>query len=275
MRGSTLPEGRSRRPWLRGAAPALLAASLITALVAGCSSSDDSGDTTAAPVTGPLPDAAQIVQESSRTTQTLQSVHLDLEVKDVPNLPVESVSADVTNQPQGAGQAMGEATVRTKPEEPFVDTKFIVVDKTLYTAVNSNNYAPVGPAEQVYDPGVILDKDKGLANVIAQVQNPKAEARETIDGIAVVKVTGTIDGSVIDPVVPRLGEGAGELPITLWIADVPPPAEGDSASTRPSEAASTGDGPNLVRAVVEKDGGTVEVTLSKWAEPVNVVKPAG
>ncbi|WP_040798525.1 LppX_LprAFG lipoprotein [Nocardia higoensis] len=274
MRGSALRNKRSRRARLGGAAPALLAASLIAALVAGCSSSDDGGDTKAAPVTGPLPDAAQIIQESSRTTQTLQSVHLDLEVTDVPNLPVESVSADVTNQPQGAGQAMGEAKVRTAPEEPFIDTKFIVVDKTLYTAVNSSSYAPVGPAEQVYDPGVILDKDKGLANVIAQVQNPKAEGRETVEGIAVVKVTGTIDGSVIDPVVPRLGEGAGTLPITLWIADVPPPSDGGSASTRPSDAASTGDGPNLVRAVVDKDGGTVEVTLSKWAEPVNVIKPA-
>ncbi|WP_324188213.1 LppX_LprAFG lipoprotein [Nocardia higoensis] len=273
-RGSALRNKRSRRSRLGGAAPALLAASLIAALVAGCSSSDDGGDTTAAPVTGPLPDAAQIIQESSRTTQTLQSVHLDIQVTDVPNLPVESVSADVTNQPQGAGQAMGEAKVRTKPEEPFIDTKFIVVDKTLYTAVNSSSYAPVGPAEQVYDPGVILDKDKGLANVIAQVENPKAEGRETLDGIAVVKVTGTIDGSVIDPVVPRLGEGAGTLPITLWIADVPPPSDTGSESTRPSDAASTGDGPNLVRAVVDKDGGTVEVTLSKWAEPVNVIKPA-
>lgn len=273
-RGSALRNKRSRRSRLGGAAPALLAASLIAALVAGCSSSDDGGDTTAAPVTGPLPDAAQIIQESSRTTQTLQSVHLDIQVTDVPNLPVESVSADVTNQPQGAGQAMGEAKVRTKPEEPFIDTKFIVVDKTLYTAVNSSSYAPVGPAEQVYDPGVILDKDKGLANVIAQVENPKAEGRETLDGIAVVKVTGTIDGSVIDPVVPRLGEGAGTLPITLWIADVPPPSDAGSESTRPSDAASTGDGPNLVRAVVDKDGGTVEVTLSKWAEPVNVIKPA-
>ncbi|WP_084495008.1 LppX_LprAFG lipoprotein [Nocardia shimofusensis] len=274
MRGSALRNKRSRRSRLSGAAPALLAASLIAALVAGCSSSDDGGDTTAAPVTGPLPDAAQIIQESSRTTQTLQSVHLDIQVTDVPNLPVESVSADVTNQPQGAGQAMGEAKVRTKPEEPFIDTKFIVIDKTLYTAVNSSSYAPVGPAEQVYDPGVILDKDKGLANVIAQVKNPKAEGRETVEGIAVVKVTGTIDGSVIDPVVPRLGEGAGTMPITLWIADVPPPSDAGSESTRPSDAASTGDGPNLVRAVVDKDGGTVEVTLSKWAEPVNVIKPA-
>ncbi|CRY82485.1 MULTISPECIES: LppX_LprAFG lipoprotein [Nocardia] len=271
--GRALHRIRPRRPRLAGAAPALLAATLITALVAGCSSSDDGADTASAPATGPLPDAAQIVQESARTTQTLQSVHLDLDVNNIPNLPVETVSADVTNQPQGAGQAMGEAKVRTAPDAPFVDTKFIVVDKTLYTAVNSTNYAPVGPAEKVYDPGVILDKDKGLANVIAQVQNPKAEGRETIEGTNVVKVTGTIDASVIDPIVPRVGENAGTLPITLWIADVPPPST--SASVLPSQAASPGDGPNLVRALVTKDQGTVEVTLSKWAEPVNVVKPQG
>jgi len=86
--GRALHRIRPRRPRLAGAAPALLAATLITALVAGCSSSDDGADTASAPATGPLPDAAQIVQESARTTQTLQSVHLDLDVNNIPNLPV-------------------------------------------------------------------------------------------------------------------------------------------------------------------------------------------
>lgn len=249
-----------------------VAASLVAAIVTGCGSDDSSSDTsTAATATGPLPDAAQIVQESARTTQTLQSVHLDLAVTGIPNLPVETVDADVTNQPQGAGSAQGDARVRTKPDAPFIDAEFVVADKNIWVKLEDGKWADLGPSEKVYDPGIILDKDKGLANVIAQVQNPTVEGRESVEGTAVVKVNGTIDASVIDPIVPRVGDGGGTLPITLYIADVPPPTT--SAAARPSEDASTGEGPNLVRAVIEKGEGDVNVTLSNWAEPVTISKP--
>ncbi len=257
---------------LRRFAPIFAAVSVAAALVAGCSSSsDDTGTTTAAPP-AQLPDGAQIVAECARTTQTLQWVHFNLSVSNVPNLPVETISADVTNQPQGAGQAIGDAKVRLKPEAEFTDTKFLVYDKTLY-AGDGTKYSKVGPAEQIYDPGVILDKDKGLANVIAQIQNPKAEAREKIDGIDTVKISGTINGSVIDPVVPKAGDGVGSLPITVWIKDVAPPT--GTTSTLPSEAASPGTGPNLVKAVVTKDSGTISVVLSNWAKEFTVPKVGG
>ncbi|GGK34980.1 LppX_LprAFG lipoprotein [Nocardia camponoti] len=243
------------------------AAALAGALVAGCSK-DEAAPT--APATGALPDGAQIVKESAKTTQTLRTVHLNINAANLPNLPVEKVSADVTNETQGKGAAMGDAKVKITPDAAFAEAKFLVVDKVLYTQ-QGGRYVPAGPAEKVYDPGVILDKDKGIANVIANIQNPKAEARETIDGVATVKVSGTIDAAVIDPIVPRLGENAGTFPITVWIKDVAPPA---TDSVKPSEAPSTGDGPNLVRAVVKKDSGTVTVGLSNWAKPVNIVKPA-
>lgn len=258
----------------RAFVPAMVAAAaLFGALVTGCSSDSDSSPTASAPATGPLPEGGQLIAECSRTTQTLQSVHLDLAVTNIPNLPVEYVKADVTNQPQGSGQAVGEAKVKVKETDTtFTETKFLVVDKTLY-AGDGSKYAPVGPAEKIYDPGVILDKDKGIAHVIAQVQNPKVEARETIEGVNTVKVTGTIDASVIDTVVPRIGQEAGVLPITLWIADVAPPTT--SAAALPSASASPGTGPNLVRAVVTKDSGNVKLTLSAWGKKVTVAKPAG
>ncbi|MEV5838880.1 LppX_LprAFG lipoprotein [Nocardia sp. NPDC052112] len=260
---------RFRRP---GLVPAVVAASMFAALVTGCDSSSDSKTTSSAPPSGQLPDAAQIVQESARTTQTLQAVHLNLKVDNLTTLPVESVSADVTNQPQGAGQAIGEAKVRTKPEADFIQAKFLVVDKEMYAQTGSSSaYAKIGPAEQIYDPGVILDKDKGLANLIAQVKNPKVEGREKVDGTDTVKVTGTIDSTVIDPIVPKSGDPAGTFPITLWIADVAPPS--GSASALPSTAASPGTGPNLVQAVVKRDPGTIKVTLSAWGKPVKVTAP--
>lgn len=275
----------------------LAAASLLAALVAGCStSSTTSEDTSAAESTAesseatssasatagateapaadtPLPDGPQIISESARTTETLRSVHLLLAAVDLPELPIESVDADVTNEPQGQGQAVGNASFRPAQDEPYVSTDFLVVDKTMYTKAPDGSYVSVGPAEQIYDPGVILDRERGIAKVIASIQNPVAEGREEIDGIAVVKVTGTIDPAIVDPIVPRLGADVTEpLPVTVWIADVAPPAEGQE-TTIPSEDASPGAGPNLVRINIVKGAGNVDVTLSNWAEPVTIPTP--
>jgi len=198
-------------------------------------------------------------------------VHLKIGITNIPNLPVDTISADVTNQP--SGQAIGDASVRLKPDADFTKTKFLAVDKKIYVSSDGTKYVPVGDAEKIYDPGVILDKDKGLANAIGKIQDAKAEAREKVDGVDTVKVSGTIDASVIDPVVPKIGDGGGSLPITLWIKDVAPPS--GTPTDRPSTDASPGTGPNLVQAVVTKDQGNAKIELSNWAKPVTVTKPAG
>lgn len=149
---------------------------------------------------------------------------------------------------------------RKKPNTPVVATEFLVTNKTMYTK-RGGDYVSVGPAEKIYDPGIILDKDRGLGAVVGQVQNPTIQGRDAIDGLATVKVSGTIDAAVIDPIVPQLGKGGGRLPITLWIVDT-------NAST-PAPAA------NLVRMVIDKDQGNVDITLSNWGAPVTIPNPVG
>ncbi|WP_067674092.1 LppX_LprAFG lipoprotein [Nocardia miyunensis] len=273
------PVRRSRRTTAKTVGAAVLATSLLGALVAGCSSnssdtSASASSTPAAPPPSQLPDGAQLISESSKTTETLHSVHLDIKVSNIPNLPVDTISADVTNQP--SGQAIGEASIRLKEGDPFTKTKFLAVDKKIYVSGDGTKYVPVGDTQKVYDPGVILDKDKGIANVIAHVKDAKAVSRQTINGVNTVKVSGTIDPTVIDPVVPKIGDKVqGSLPITLWITDVAPPSSGTAATSLPSTAASPGTGPNLVQATVTKDKGTAQIDLSNWAKPVTVTKPAG
>lgn len=208
----------------------------------------------------PSPEAQQILQDSSKATKGLHSVHVVVTVNNLSTLPFESVDADVTNQPQGNGQAVGNAKVRMKPNTPVVATEFLVTNKTMYTK-RGGDYVSVGPAEKIYDPGIILDKDRGLGAVVGQVQNPTIQGRDAIDGLATVKVSGTIDAAVIDPIVPQLGKGGGRLPITLWIVDT-------NAST-PAPAA------NLVRMVIDKDQGNVDITLSNWGAPVTIPNPVG
>ena len=276
------PRTLSPRPVLARSGAVIATAAAIAALVAGCGSdsktSQPSGTTTgsasgttSATGTPALPQAATIVAESAKTTETLRSLHVALIVTGL-TLPMETVNADVTNEPQGNGRAVGDAKVRLQPNGPVQPFDFVVTDKTMYTKQPDGKYQSVGPAEKIYDPGIVLDKEKGLANVIKSVQNPKSEGKETINGVPTVKVTGTVDGAVVDPVIPQLGKGGGTLPITLYIADVPP---GASPTNIPSDAPSPGTGPNLVRMVINKDQGNVDVTLSNWAKPVDIPNPTG
>ncbi len=183
---------------------------------------------------------------------------------------MQSVNGDVTNLPQGNAQSVGDATVRVKPGAPFNSYQFLVTNKTMYTKQSDGTYTNVGPAEKIYDPGIILDPKKGLANIIKNVQSPTVDGNETVNGVATVKVSGTIDAALVDPVVPKFGEGGGTRPITLWITDVPPAA---SPTTPAPSGAPAGNGANLVRMVVKKDNGSVDITLSNWGTPVNIPNP--
>ena len=183
---------------------------------------------------------------------------------------MESVDADVTNQQKGNGQAVGTAHVRMQPSAAAVTKQFLVTNKTMYTKNDAGAYISVGPAEKIYDPGIILDKDKGLGNVIAKVTNAQIAGNETVNGVATVKVTGSIDAAVIDPVVPRLGKDGGAFPITLYITDVTAAASTTATPGSPAPAPS----PNLVKMVVDKDQGHVTITLSAWGQPVNIPNPS-
>lgn len=235
------------------------------------SSSADAAATSTTPPPAELPDV-KIVEESAKTTETMPSMHIALVVTDLPEFPLESLNADVTNQPmETGGQAAGSARFRPTDDAEMTDTDFVVTGGKFYTKDASGKYQERGESKAVYDPAIILDKDLGLANVIRSVRNPKVEGREDVDGVPTVKVTGTISSAVIDPIMPTVGKDGGELPVTLWIVDVSP----DEAPTTeiPQEEKSTGTGPNLVRIEVQKGDGKGEATFSKWAEEVTIPNP--
>jgi LppX_LprAFG lipoprotein len=270
----------SRRPSRPVSLAILVAATLLATVIAGCgskSSTTGSSQTTgasgangtsasAAPTSGTTsPQAAQILQDTAKATGDLRAVHIVLGTTNLTTLPMESVDADVTNVQQGNGQAIGNATIRLQPNAPTVSKQFLVTNKTMYTKNDTGAYTSVGPAEKIYDPGIVLDKDKGLANVVAKVQNPVIAGNETKNGVAVIKVTGTIDAAVVDPVVPQLGKEPGNLPITLYITDV------KTASPAPGAPAPVS---NLVQLVVDKAQGHVTITLSAWGQPVTIPNPS-
>jgi LppX_LprAFG lipoprotein len=270
------PDRRFPSPLTTG----LVIAATVLATVIGCGQKSStatsptpgaSGTSSAPTSVAPSPQAAQLLQDSSKATTALRSLHVILATTDITTLPMESVDADVTNVQQGNGQAVGSATVHLQPQAPAVAKQFLVTNKTMYTKNEAGAYASVGPAEKIYDPGIILDKDRGLGSVVGKVQNPQIAGNENINGVATVKVTGTIDAAVIDPVVPQLGKDGGTLPVTLYITDVSASAGTTATSGAPAPAPAA----NLVRLVVNKDKGHVSITLSAWGQPVTVPNPAG
>lgn len=230
---------------LRRTTAAVLAAVAVTAtVVAGCSKEEKNS--------APLPDAATLVKQSAETTRNVKSAHLELVVEGtVGQLAIKTLSGDLSNAPAVAAQGH----TRIKLAGGDVEADFRVVDGTLYAALDPNQWSDFGPAKNVFDVSVILNPDTGLANILANLNDPKAEDRETINGVETVKVTGQVPVEAVDKIAPKIASSP-TVPGTVWIRE-----DGNH---------------DLVQAKLEPTpGNSVQMTLSKWNEPVTVEKPPG
>ncbi|MEO3760451.1 LppX_LprAFG lipoprotein [Mycobacterium sp. B14F4] len=222
-------------------------AALVTAiaLLAGCSSSsEDSGKD--------LPDAATLLQQSSETTKGQTSVHLLLTVQgQIEELPIESLEGDLTNAPAVAAQGKANIVFLGQRLEAV---NFVVIDGILYGAISAGSFQDFGPAADIYDASAILNPNTGLANLLANFTDPRADGRETINGVDTVRVTGNVSADAVNKIAPQIG-ATGPVPGTAWVAE-----NGNhelmQAKLQPSENTS------------------VTMTMSDWGKPVSVTKPA-
>lgn len=224
---------------------AILAALIaVLALIAGCSSSSEP--------TKDLPDASTLLTQSTETTKNQTSVHLKLTVQgEIPGLALESLEGDLTNVPAVA--AAGEANLLFMGQR-LQGVGFVVIDGTLYAAISAGAFQDFGPAADVYDVAAILSPEVGLANVLANFSDPKAEGREAINGVETVRITGNVTADAVNAIAPQIG-ATEPVPATAWIAE-----EGDHA---------------LMQITLQTaPEGSVTMTLSDWGKPVTVTKPA-
>jgi lipoprotein LprG len=228
-----------RRPILA----VLAALSIAATVVSGCSSSSKQSASA-------LPDAANLVKQSIQTTKSVKSVHLVLSVNGkIKHLPIKNLTGDLTTTPATAAQ--GNANITFGGSD--IDAQFVVDGGTLYAAMSPGQWENFGPAADIYDPSSILKPDTGLANVLTNLSNPKAESRETISGQSTVKITGTASADAVNGLAPQL-KATQPMPTTVWIEE-----NGDH---------------QLVQAQLEQSpGNSVQMTLSNWNAPVQVTKP--
>ena len=230
----------------RLSAVVLATLAVSAAPLVSCSSNHQSGP--------PLPDAATLLKQSADTTKKLTSVHLDLKTNGtIPHLPIKTLTGDLTNTPAVAAQ--GETQVVLGGGGDAADAKFVVLNGDLYASLDPNSWLDIGPASNIYDVSVILNPDAGLANVLSNFNNPKADGRETINGIQTIRITGQVSADTADKLAPKLDNG-GSVPATVWIRE-----DGNH---------------DLVQAKLEpSSGNSVQMTLSNWNAPVTVTKPPG
>jgi len=219
----------------------------VIALVAGCSgsSSEDSAKE--------LPDPATLLKESSETTKAQTSAHLKLSVQgQIAELPVESLEGELTQTPAVA--AKGTADIVFLGQR-LQGVDFVVSDGDLYAAITAGgSLSNFGPASDIYDVAAILNPDVGLANVLANFSDAKADGRESVEGVDAVRITGNVTADAVNKISPQIA-ATGPVPGTAWIAE-----DGDH---------------DLMQARLEPSpGNSVTMTLSKWGEPVSVDKPA-
>src|SRR5581483_2464687 len=100
-----------------------------------------------------------------------------------------------------------------------------------------------------YDPSSILNPDTGLANVLSNLNDPKAEGRDTINGQSTIRISGNVSAEVVNKLAPF--NASKPMPTTVWIQE-----SGDH---------------QLAQIKLDKDSGnSIQMTLSNWNQPVQV-----
>jgi lipoprotein LprG len=221
----------------------LAALSIATALAGGCSPSSKGSSK-------PLPDAANLLKQSIQSTKDLKSVHLVLSVSGkIQGLPVKTLTGDLSTSPSTA--AKGNATITFAGSD--VEAQFVVLDGNLYAALTAGKWDDLGPAADIYDVSTILNPDTGLANILADFTDAKAESRESINGQDTIRISGQVSADGVNGLAPQL-KVTQPIPATVWIQE-----NGDH---------------ELVQAKLDRNAdNSVQLTLSNWNQPVQISKP--
>ncbi|HEX6351814.1 LppX_LprAFG lipoprotein [Actinophytocola sp.] len=227
----------------------LLVALALTATVATACSSEDS------PANGgSLPDAAGLLKDAAASTADIKSAHFTLAVNgEIPDLPVKKAEGDLTREGGGSGAAKG--TVSMELLGSLFEGEFVLVDKAAYIKGPTGGWQRLSAAmvRNLYDPAAILDPKRGVANVLANVRNPKTEGTEDIDGVSTYRVTGRAAKDVVTNLVPGV---SSDVDITFWLRQ--------------------DDGHQPVKASVKMPGDgdpSVDVTLSDIDKQVSISAP--
>jgi lipoprotein LprA len=238
----------------RAVVAAAIAALAAVLALGGCGTKDSGSGASKSSTAASSDEATTILKQAADAMKKVTGMHMSLTVQgDVPNLRVTKLDGDVTNTPQT--EATGSATlVLGKTPQ---DSKFVFVDGHLYSDVGQPGaFTDFGNGTSIYNVSVLLDPNKGLANILAKLQNAQVKGTEQVNGVATTKIVGK---SSADDIATLAGSkltaaDVNTVDTTVWIA-----SDGSS---------------HLVQLQISPaSDASVTLTMSDWGKQVTATKP--
>ncbi|WP_134427244.1 LppX_LprAFG lipoprotein [Mycobacterium ulcerans] len=218
---------------------ALLVALGLVLWLSGCFSDKTQPEAQSSTTVPADPALMAEIEQSLDATKALTSAHLAIRTTGKVDSMLGISSADVNVQAKPLA-AKGDCTYNGEAGVPFRIKDDNISVKLFDDWSNLGSVSDLSASR-------VLDPINGVTKLLSGVNNLQSQGNEVINGIQTSKITGTLPTDsvkILDP-----GERSPR-PATVWIAQ--------DGSHR------------LVRANVDLGSGAVEVTLSKWNEPVNV-----
>ena len=170
---------------------AALVVVVVLTLAVGCTST---GSATATAVT---PTAGTLLSDSAAAMSSVTSASFELKVDgQLPAVPVQQATGQLT----ATGDAKGTGTISQLGQ--LVEVEFVLAGGELYLNGPTGGFTKVPSAVTgaIYDPSVILNRDKGVAKVLSSVQGATVTGT---DGQA-WQVSGTVPAAVAAGLVPGI-----------------------------------------------------------------------
>jgi lipoprotein LprG len=203
--------------------------------------------------TGGLPAGPALVHRAATSMRAVQSGRFSLQVKgQLGGLEVRRAEGVMSRD----GRASG--TVDLEESGQLVEFDVVFVSGTVYVKGPTGPFQAV-PSElagTIYDPTDLLDPGKGLARLLATARKARTVGREDVDGSDAFRVTATLDGKVLGPLVPN--PVPANVAATLWIgADEPHLLKTETSFPQAATGAAT----------------ELTLTVSDFDTPVSITPP--
>lgn len=205
----------------------------VLALVSACSSGGGGTE---------LPAGPDLMKKAAEAMKTVKSASFSIATDGKPNVPVKKADGRLT----AAGDADG--TITLDILGTLQEVTFALIGDTVHFKGPTGGFQKMTRQQlaQFYDPSVILEPTKGIAQLLSSATDPKVEGVE--DGS--YRVATTFPGHVVGQIVPGVTQGVNGK---VWL---------DQASSR------------LTKASLPLQNGTVTVSFSDYDAPITITPPA-
>ncbi len=203
--------------------------------------------------TTPPPTATQLLQTASDHFTNDSAMHFHLTASNIaPGLyAVTDAQGDVVRPDKLAAQGSVEVT---KGLNAGIGVVFIGQDQ--YLALGGSAYTKSTLLPNLL---LIFDPNQGIGAILKQVANPSTPVADTVQNLAVWKITGTVPSTTLAPFTGSTSTQSTPIQTTLWIGQ----SDGQIHQVLLVGQAADGDNPQSTRTIV----------LSNFNEQVTITAP--